>query len=356
MRKDHYPSLDALRGIGAFFVLVLHLSCADPVTHLFARGYLGVDLFFQLSGFVIGHAYQTDLQQGSITLSAYLQSRVRRLYPMIFLGALLSLCFVSYDIAPPSLFVQIGAQAAIVPLLWATGPIFPLNTPQWSLFFELAANLAHGVVARHLGVGRLGMIVLGSAALFCGAIMQLGSADIGVASGGVAGGFARVAFGFFTGLLMQRLWVKGVPRSFPNSSLAAMALFVMVVIGAGRVTIPRALVDGCVAMVFCPAVVWLALSDPRPFRFPRLARQAGRLSYPIYAIHVPLITAAYHVVDVSGSGVASRSLLWMVMILVVVVLADVLERVYDRPLRHWLNARATPKRSIMANISVSPSF
>ena len=58
--KPHYDILDGLRGVAALLVVVFHLCEAHATSHfdqLLNHGYLAVDFFFALSGFVIGYAY-----------------------------------------------------------------------------------------------------------------------------------------------------------------------------------------------------------------------------------------------------------------------------------------------------------
>lgn len=78
--------LDALRGLGACLVLLLHLQCATQALPLFQRGYLAVDMFFILSGFVIGQRYDEALTRRVLTVRSYVRRRLARIYPIIFMG------------------------------------------------------------------------------------------------------------------------------------------------------------------------------------------------------------------------------------------------------------------------------
>src|ERR1700761_6004380 len=83
--KPHaYPALDGLRGVAAIAVMLHHFR---PLTApwLFAHGYLAVDLFFLLSGFVIAHAYDARFRKG-LGVPAFLVIRLIRLWPMIAFG------------------------------------------------------------------------------------------------------------------------------------------------------------------------------------------------------------------------------------------------------------------------------
>lgn len=85
--KPHYPILDGLRGVAAIIVVTFHLAEPLGTSHLdilVNHGYLAVDFFFLLSGFVMGYAY--DDRWGKMTVGSFLKRRVERLQPMVILG------------------------------------------------------------------------------------------------------------------------------------------------------------------------------------------------------------------------------------------------------------------------------
>ena len=86
--KPHYEILDGLRGVAALLVIAFHVfECFDwsPAPH----GYLAVDFFFVLSGFVIGYAYDDRWKPSegrkSLTISEFFRRRLIRLHPMVLL-------------------------------------------------------------------------------------------------------------------------------------------------------------------------------------------------------------------------------------------------------------------------------
>ena len=89
--KPHYPILDGLRGIAAVVVVWYHIFEAFATSHLdqiINHGYLAVDFFFMLSGFVLAYAY--DDRWGKMSTGAFLKRRLIRLHPMVLFGAVLS--------------------------------------------------------------------------------------------------------------------------------------------------------------------------------------------------------------------------------------------------------------------------
>ena len=88
--KPHYDILDGLRGVAALLVVVFHLCEAHATSHfdqLLNHGYLAVDFFFALSGFVIGYAY--DDRWGRMTYRDFFKRRLIRLHPMVVMGMLI---------------------------------------------------------------------------------------------------------------------------------------------------------------------------------------------------------------------------------------------------------------------------
>ena len=154
--KPHYNILDGLRGVAALTVVCFHLFEAYATSHLDQRinhGYLAVDFFFILSGFVIGYAY--DDRWTKMTVGEFLKRRFIRLHPMVVIGALIGAvmfyfqgCSV-WDVSTVSVGALLLATLMNALLIPATpgaeirgvGEMYPLNGPSWSLFFEYIGNI-----------------------------------------------------------------------------------------------------------------------------------------------------------------------------------------------------------------------
>ena len=147
--KPHYHLLDGLRGVAALVVICYHIGEAFATSFLdqvVNHGYLAVDFFFMLSGFVIGYAY--DERRETMGIWAFAKRRLIRLHPMVVMGALLGgLTFYAqgceyWKVSEVSIGLLIFAtllNMLLVPA-WSSvevrgfGEIFPLNGPTWSLF------------------------------------------------------------------------------------------------------------------------------------------------------------------------------------------------------------------------------
>ncbi|KJC50888.1 hypothetical protein UB31_11670 [Bradyrhizobium sp. LTSP849] len=90
MKKEHFLTLDGLRGLAAFGVLLFHRRWLVPGGHFLDHAYLAVDFFFGLSGFVIAYAYGARLRDRSISFLGFLAVRVIRLYPLLILAGALA--------------------------------------------------------------------------------------------------------------------------------------------------------------------------------------------------------------------------------------------------------------------------
>ena len=225
-QKPHYEILDGLRGVAALIVVVFHLFeiyAVDPlyVVPIVNHGYLAVDFFFVLSGFVIGYAY--DDRWGWMTLWDFCKRRIIRLQPMVVVGAVIGgLCFY---FGAGKMFPHIGevpvwqmllvmlAGCLLIPTTAAIRQpwheMFPLNGPSWSLFFEYIGNFLYATVVRRFS--KRVLIAFVAAAGVALLWMTVGGSDGSVLGGheltgrhfGI--GMIRLLYPFFCGLLLFRL-------------------------------------------------------------------------------------------------------------------------------------------------------
>ena len=91
--KAHYDLLDGLRCVAALMVIWYHIFegyafAGGSIIETFNHGYLAVDFFFILSGFVIGYAYD-DRWGRNLTMKNFFKRRLIRLHPMVIIGAVL---------------------------------------------------------------------------------------------------------------------------------------------------------------------------------------------------------------------------------------------------------------------------
>ena len=152
--NQRYVILDGLRGVAAIGVLVYHLFeaiafSAGAAEQHFYNGFMAVDFFFILSGFVMGYAYDARLADGRLTTGGFIRRRLIRLHPMVIMGAIVGLaCFAVQGFTNwegERMGASMVLAAFVLALFLIPTPLrfdvrgnteaFPLNGPHWSLFF-----------------------------------------------------------------------------------------------------------------------------------------------------------------------------------------------------------------------------
>ena len=278
-----YVALDGLRGLAAIAVALFHL---DP--ELVPSGYLAVDFFFVLSGFILTVVYEGQFA-GGLTWRRFMALRAARLYPLFLVGMALSSAFVIQGILrnstghmPLAAFVRAAAFNYLMLPSPFDGEMFPFNPPAWSLMAEVAANFAMGIWLIRL---RSGLVWVMAAA-----VVALWFLDARATGGGMTllHGLVRTLVSFTAGMLVAR--VTGGRRGRPGwpalLPLAALALLLCCQPGSAR----RAY-DLVVVLVAFPAIVLLASRHDLP-RIPGvLAAFIGEVSYALYSVHTPIVHA-----------------------------------------------------------------
>ncbi len=334
MRK-HFASLDGLRGIAALAVVGSHFENLSGFDLHLQQSGVAVDFFFVLSGFVIAQAYEARLI-ADMTWRRYMSLRLARLYPAIFGGVLAGLIVAAAAGEPLS--VWLGLQFLLLPVLQGAavhgGELFPLNGPQWSLFWELAINAVHAAAVRWLTTPVLIAVVALAAGALVWTSLHFGSLDVGWSRTNVWGAVPRVIYSFGVGLLIFRAHARGftAPKiPYGVIAIALIACMFRVVPALGGFAIR----DLAVVLVVLPALVVLAIASPLSTRAERSAKWLGALSYPLYTIHVPLLRGFNIVVDALPD--AWQAAAWWVSLILTLGLAVLFERYYDAPIRRWIS-------------------
>lgn len=221
--KPHYPLLDGLRGVAAIVVVWYHIFESFATSHLdqgVNHGYLAVDFFFLLSGFVLGYAY--DGRWGKMSTWSFIRRRLIRLHPMVIFGAIFggALFYTqgceAWDVSKISigmLLVGILLNALMIPAptrmdVRGLGEIYPLNGPTWSLFFEYIGNLLYAIILRRLPLWGLRLIVLISGLGLIGVAVYGTQGDLclgwAFTPENALGGSLRLLFSMTMGLLLSR--------------------------------------------------------------------------------------------------------------------------------------------------------
>ena len=327
--KSHFEVLDGLRGVAAIAVMLFHSYDAQGLFH---NAGLAVDLFFLLSGFVIAYSNDDRLQRG-MPVGEFLLRRLIRLYPMILLGGLagIALAIVQYETNAAYLysFRQIVMYGCLTLLLLFYG----FNLPLWSLFFELVANIFYALFARHLTGSILALVVV-----------------IGLLMVGVGGplnwankwffalGFARVAAGFFGGVLLYKLWKQGSLPSWNGNfiilSAILTALFVLPWEISGWLFLP--------AFAVMTTIIVLGIGA-RPSGQDKYCALLGQVSYPLYALHWPVLYTLVELERKLGLTAVHYHFAIVAHCFATLMIAYLAMHFYETPARLYLTRKFAPK-------------
>jgi Predicted acyltransferases len=362
--KPHYQLLNGLRGVAALMVIWYHVFegfATSPIDQRFNHGYLAVDFFFILSGFVIGYAY--DDRWKRMKMKDFFKRRLIRLHPMVVMGAVLGGITFSMqgcekwdgtEVTVWMLLLAMFLNFFLIPAVPGSGAevrgngeMYPLNGPSWTLFFEYIGNILYALILHRLSTKALkGLVLLAAIGLASFAVLNLsGYGHLGVgwtlADNNLLGGLLRVLFSFSAGLLISRVFnpvqVKG---AFWICASAIIFLLSMPYIGNGESPWMNGLYDSvCVILIF-PLLVYLGASgkttDKTSFR---ICKFLGDISYPLYIVHYPFMYLFYHWL---WSDQPAFSQTWPVIAALFfgnILLAYLCLKLYDEPVRRWLTKK-----------------
>ena len=369
--KPRYEILDGLRGVAALIVVFFHLIECYPgyTTVLFAHGYLAVDFFFALSGFVIGYAY--DDRWDKMSLTTFFKRRIVRLHPMVVFGAAVGICFFYYT-GSIELFNKVDGAVWWVVLLQGLlmmlmiplpasadirgwGELTSLNGPVWTLMFEYVANILYALFLRHLPKIALGILVVLSAVLTADVTLRLNLFDLLVSdwnSYSVMGGFVfdaehvyigyvRLFYPFLVGLLLSRIGKKiRVSNGFWLTSAMIAAMLCVPTLGDDNKIIDGIYQLCCILFVFPLILLIGAGSTIKGRKSNALCKFLGDIPFPLYITHYPLIymhTSWAH--RHTDAPLGTHVLTAVGTLAIALFIAWAAFKLYDEPVRAWLTKR-----------------
>lgn len=405
--KPHFQILDGLRGAAALMVVWYHVFegfafAGGTAITTFNHGYLAVDFFFMLSGFVISYAYDSrwskatgnqspckntnyspgnNLQKNTFTIWSFFKRRLIRLHPMVIMGAVIgAISFlaggaVQWDGTHTPLhwiMVALVLGMLLIPAypgagydVRGNGEMYSLNGPSWSLFFEYLGNITYALFIRKLSGRGLGIltavvgILLGWYAITD--VSTYGMIGVGWTLDTVNffGGFIRMMFPFSLGMLLARNFKPAKGIRSPIFWIAAAALFALFSIpyipSSGKFCINGVYEMACIT-IFFPIIVWLgasantkaatqAVPSPEnagtaPALSMKISNFLGELSYPLYIVHYPVMYLFY--AWLIKNGIYTLGECWPVVVGIMVLcvsLAYICLKFYDLPVRRWLGNR-----------------
>ncbi|MFS0849329.1 acyltransferase family protein [Novosphingobium panipatense] len=346
--QGRYVTLDGMRGIAALGVALFHYNISQA-----PHGYVAVDFFFALSGFVLCRTYLPRWRAG-LTSVQFMKQRLVRLYPLFLAGIVITTLsavsnrwtgrgdIFSYEKIASSL----PFNALMLPSPF-THTLFPLNVPAWSLFFELVASLALVLVLFRLPRKGQVAVAAASACIFVPAVLANGGGNIGPLWSQLGISLVRTAMSFTGGVLLAQLPAKDIRHPGWLGVFCLFAIVTMLV--ANPQAIPKAWYDLACSLFVAPALVWLgSRGEPSRVLVP-VAWFLGEVSYAVYAVHWGLMEPLRWFKDDLGWNPALMGALYLSAC---VGLGWLCVRYIDIPLRRRLNillharARHVPPRSV----------
>lgn len=375
--KPRYEILDGLRGVAAVIVVIFHLfetySKGVPYQML-NHGYLAVDFFFVLSGFVVGYAYDSRWSKG-MSFWNFCKRRIIRLQPMLIFGTIVgALLFYMQGEHPDFASVMktpwwivvlltiVGGTVLPIPKSWdirGWQEFNPLNGATWSLLWEYLANLLYGTILHRLKLRTL-IVLVGLAAFLvvnvCLDIDIFGVLDArDYAAYTVIGGwsltpdqlligFSRLAYPFLMGLVISRIARMEIHITRHGFILCSVILAVILVMPrVGGDNPANFWMNGLYEIVAILAVFPLIIMMGRGStvageRYEGLCRFLGDISYPLYVTHYPLIYmqmswAASH----PDAPASTHVFMACCYFIIAIALAYASMKLYDLPVRAWLS-------------------
>ena len=363
--KPHYNILDGLRGAAALMVVWYHVFegfafAEGSAIDVFNHGYLAVDFFFMLSGFVISYAY--DDRWNKMSMGDFFKRRLVRLHPMIVMGTvigtvtfLLGGCMKWDGTVTPMSGVALAffLTCCFIPA-WpgamhevrGNGEMFPLNGPAWSLFFEYIGNICYALFIRRFSTKVLAIwtSILGVIYAWFAIFNVSGYESVGVGwtimdNVNIFGGLLRMMFPFSLGMLLARNFKPTRVRGIFWIAIAVLfALFSVPFFPSVNGICVNGIFEMCCIMLIFPSLVWLGASGVTSDKASTtVCKFLGDLSYPLYIVHYPVMYLFY--AWLIKNQLYTLGDTWQVVACVYitnVVLAYVALKLYDEPIRKWL--------------------
>jgi peptidoglycan/LPS O-acetylase OafA/YrhL len=333
--------LDGLRGIAAIAVMVYHMVGWFAGGYLFGHGYMAVDFFFVLSGFVVAHAYSGRLGQAG-GFRAFVLARVVRLYPTLLLGTAVGIAiylFRSHALGMPlDRLVLADCLASLVPFpaFWRQG-LFPIDPAVWSLFWEIVVNIAFALFMHRMRSAWLVALAVVLGGLLIGESLASHGVEFGPYRDGWEFGGVRAFYGFVLGMLLLR-WLRKHPAKHKRRQIWVVIAVVLMLTGIPVHGAWSVGYDVLIMILINPLVVLVAARSA-PIA-PRLDAWGGAMSYPLYVVHTPILMLLGGVL--SRLHAADRAPAWLIGVVIaamLIMLADALNRWFDVPLRRYLKRR-----------------
>jgi len=348
--KQHFEILDGLRGIAALAIVLFHfmeVAYTDFSKNLIGHGFLAVDFFFCLSGFVIAYAY--DDRIGKMGVIEFFKSRLIRLHPLIILGSVLGLLAYLFDpfggnsgeIGTGQLILIFLSSILLIPfpvMGERAFNLFGLNAPSWSLFWEYVANIFYALILYRIGRRYLFLLTLLSAAALFFVSYRAGSLLGGWSGDNFWDGGARISFSFLAGMLVYRSnWIIKTKLGFIGLSILLILSFLM------PHTQWNWLIEPFIVIFYFPLLIALGAGSVLSKGLKSFCVFSGKISYPLYMTHYAVIWMFANYYNSNKPGTMQLSLIIAAGTILLIGVAYLTMVSYDIPVRRYLGIKRKTK-------------
>lgn len=381
--KPRYEILDGLRGVAALIVLAYHhfdiYGTGNPAQSFINHGYLAVDFFFILSGFVIGYAY--DDRWNKMSTWGFFKRRIARLHPLIVFSSITGAMLFYYGMSEYFPLIK-DAHAGQVLLLMVLGALmipvtpsmdirgwneqYPLNGNAWSLLFEYCANILYALFIRHFSKLVLAIFVGFSALLTLNLTLNIDAlgllTDHEVQAYTVIGGWeldskhifiglTRLLYPFFAGLLLSRMMKDTLAKTSENirrkgfakrgfwiCSIFLAIILLMPRIGGETHYLYNGIYEAIAILLIFPIIVYLGGCCHVTGKSAKICKWLGDISYPLYIMQYPIVYGIQGAWKTLHPNVTADQTVFINIstYIVSILVAWASLKLFDEPVRAWL--------------------
>jgi len=348
--KQHFEILDGLRGVAALAVVTFHFMewvYTDASKNFIGHGFLAVDFFFCLSGFVIGYAYDDRIAKMGIL--QFFKSRIIRLQPLVIAGSVLGLLAFLFDPfgGHPELYSTVKIILTFLcsvlliplPIIEDRGfNLFSFNAPSWSLFWEYVANIVYGILLYRIGRRFLLLLTLLSAIAICYVAYRSGNLLGGWSGPTFWDGCARISYSFLAGLLIYRSnWIIKNKLGFIGLGILLLLAFII------PFSTWNWLSEPIIILIYFPLLIALGAGATLTNSFKKICIFSGKISYPLYMTHYAVLWMFGNYYINHKPGTMQLTFITITGVILLVGAAYLVMVIYDIPIRKYLNNKWNKK-------------
>lgn len=342
--KQHFEILDGLRGIAALAVVIFHFMewvFTDLSKNFIGHGFLAVDFFFCLSGFVIGYAYDDRIAKMGVL--EFFKSRFIRLHPLVIAGSVLGLLAFLFDPFGGNPETYNTGKIILVflcsmllipfPVMADRGfNLFGFNAPSWSLFWEYIANIVYAFVLYKIKRGYLILLTIISAMAICWVSYRSGNLLGGWSGPTFWDGSARISYSFLAGLLIYRSnWIIKNNLGFVGLSILLFLAFIVPFSTWSWLTEPL------IVLFYFPLLIALGAGANLATGLKKVCQFSGKISYPLYMTHYAVLWMFGNYYTSHKPGSLQLTFIIIAGVILLAGAAYLVMVFYDIPVRKYLS-------------------